>query len=55
MAKPQSAAIGFIFITILIDSIGFGLIIPVLPQLIAQLRHIQVNQASESGGILLST
>jgi DHA1 family tetracycline resistance protein-like MFS transporter len=55
MAKSRSAAIGFIFITILIDSIGFGLIIPVLPKLIAELKHIPVNQASESGGILLST
>jgi len=55
MAKSRSAAMGFIFITILIDSIGFGVIIPVLPQLIASLKHIPVNQASVSGGILLST
>src|ERR1700709_1510153 len=55
MQKSSSAAIGFIFITILIDSIGFGLIIPVLPQLIANLRHISVNEASKSGGMLIAT
>ena len=55
MAKSRSAAIGFIFITILIDSIGFGLIIPVMAPLIAQLKHIPINLASESGGILLAT
>jgi len=55
MQKSSSAAIGFIFITILIDSIGFGLIIPVMPELIAGLKHIPVNQASTSGGILLAT
>ena len=55
MQKSRSAAIGFIFITILIDSIGFGLIIPVMAPLIAQLKHIPINLASESGGILLAT
>src|SRR5579871_349035 len=55
MAKSRNAALGFIFITILIDSIGFGVIIPVMPRLIAGLRNIPVNEASTSGGILLST
>jgi len=31
MANPKKAAVGFIFITVLIDIIGFGIIIPVLP------------------------
>ena len=31
---PNRRAVVFIFITILIDSIGFGIIIPVLPRLI---------------------
>ena len=52
--KNKRAAIGFIFITMLIDVIGWGLIIPVMPQLIASMKHIPVNQASKEGGWLLA-
>ena len=55
MANEKKAAVGFIFITLLIDTMGFGLIIPVLPKLIAELKNISVNQASAYGGLLLST
>ena len=54
MATDKKAAIGFIFITLLIDVMGWGLIIPVMPQLIAQLKGIQVNEASPYGAWLLS-
>ena len=40
MANPKKAAVGFIFITVLIDIIGFGIIMPVLPQLLQQLLHV---------------
>ncbi|HSZ32325.1 MAG TPA: TCR/Tet family MFS transporter [Puia sp.] len=49
----KKAAIGFIFITLLIDVIGWGLIIPVMPELIAGMKHIPVNLASRDGGWLL--
>jgi DHA1 family tetracycline resistance protein-like MFS transporter len=49
----KQAAIGFIFITLLIDVIGWGLIIPVMPQLISGLKHIPVNEASRPGSWLL--
>src|SRR5579862_9451648 len=49
----KKAAIGFIFITLLIDVIGWGLIIPVMPELIAGMKHIPVNMASRDGGWLL--
>jgi DHA1 family tetracycline resistance protein-like MFS transporter len=55
MATERKPAIGFIFITLLIDTMGFGLIIPVLPKLIAELKNISINQASAYGGLLLST
>lgn len=45
---------GFIFITLLIDIMGWGLIIPVMADLIAELKHIPVNQASTYGALLLS-
>lgn len=52
MAPKRSAALGFIFITILIDVIGFGIIIPVTPTLIQQLLHIDITHASQYGSIL---
>lgn len=54
MQTSRKAAIGFIFVTLFIDSIGWGLIIPVLPDLIAKLKGIPVNVASTYGGFLLA-
>lgn len=53
MRTAGSAAMGFIFITILIDMIGFGIIIPVLPNLIKELGHTDLSHASEYGGWML--
>ena len=52
MKTNRSAAIGFIFITLLIDITGWGIIIPVLPKLIQQLIHGDVSAASKYGGWL---
>lgn len=54
MQTTKKSAIGFIFITLLIDIMGWGLIIPVMADLIAQLKGIPVNQASTYGAFLLS-
>jgi MFS transporter, DHA1 family, tetracycline resistance protein len=54
MHTTKKSAIGFIFITLLIDVMGWGLIIPVMADLIAQLKHIPVNEASPYGALLLS-
>jgi DHA1 family tetracycline resistance protein-like MFS transporter len=54
MQTSKKSAIGFIFITLLIDVMGWGLIIPVMADLIAQLKGIPVNQASTYGALLLS-
>jgi len=54
MPTNKKAAITFIFFTLLIDVMGFGLIIPVMADLIAQLKHIPMNIASNYGAILLS-
>jgi MFS transporter, DHA1 family, tetracycline resistance protein len=53
MKTNRQAAIGFIFVTLLIDTMGFGLIIPVMPKLIEQLKGISVNEASRYGAWLL--
>jgi len=49
----KKAAVGFIFITLLLDIVGFGIIIPVLPALLVELKQIDINEASTYGGILL--
>jgi DHA1 family tetracycline resistance protein-like MFS transporter len=53
MNAGRQAAIGFIFVTILIDTIGFGIIIPVLPNLIIELTHGTTSEAARIGGWLL--
>jgi DHA1 family tetracycline resistance protein-like MFS transporter len=53
-AKNKKAAMGFIFLTLLIDVMGWGLIIPVMADLIAELKNIPVNLASTYGAALLS-
>jgi MFS transporter, DHA1 family, tetracycline resistance protein len=53
MASNRKAAMGFIFITLLIDVTGFGLIIPVMPKLIEQLLGVaDISKASQYGGWL---
>lgn len=53
MASNKKAAVGFIFITILIDVIGLGLIIPVVPKLIEELlRNESTSLAAQYGGWL---
>jgi DHA1 family tetracycline resistance protein-like MFS transporter len=53
--KGRSAALGFIFVTVLIDVIGFGIIIPVLPKLIQDLTGGDMSEASRYGGWLMFT
>ncbi len=52
MTPSRPAALRFIFITLLIDVTGLGLIIPVLPKLITELIHGNLSAASEYGGWL---
>ena len=52
LQKDKSAAIGFIFITMLIDITGWGIIIPVIPKLIEELIHGDISEAAKIGGWL---
>lgn len=52
MSSKKSAAIGFIFITMLIDIIGIGIIIPVIPKLLKELNHSDISEAAQLGGWL---
>ncbi len=53
MAKTGKAALGFIFVTVLVDVIGFGIIIPVMPSLIRELIQGDISAASSYGGWLM--
>ena len=51
MANTKKAAVGFIFLTLVIDIVGLGIIIPVIPQLIEGLLHTHdLSKASLYGG-----
>lgn len=52
MKNNKSAALGFIFVTLLIDTIGFGIIIPVLPDLIEKMIHGNLSVAARYNGWL---
>ncbi|MCL1675024.1 TCR/Tet family MFS transporter [Elizabethkingia meningoseptica] len=50
--KKKNTAMGFIFVTMLIDIIGWGIIIPVIPKLIEELIHGDISEAAKYGGWL---
>ena len=50
----KKAALSFIFVTLLIDCMGWGLIIPVSQELVSQLKGIPFNEASPYGSYLLA-
>jgi len=54
MSSTRKPALGFIFITLLIDVTGLGIIIPVLPKLIQELSHGSLSEAAAYGGWLIS-
>jgi DHA1 family tetracycline resistance protein-like MFS transporter len=48
-------ALSFIFLTVLIDTIGFGIVMPVMPQLLGALTNEPLPQLTRIGGWLLTT
>jgi DHA1 family tetracycline resistance protein-like MFS transporter len=52
MSTKRNASLTFIFITLLIDVIGIGIIIPVMPKLIEELTGGGLSEASQYGGWL---
>jgi MFS transporter, DHA1 family, tetracycline resistance protein len=50
--KPNKSLL-FIFITLLVDVTGFGIVIPVLPKLIAELTSGDISGAAQWGGLLM--
>jgi len=52
--RPQ-LAFAFIFVTVLLDSIGFGIIMPVIPQLIMDVSGDTLTSAARDSGLLMFT
>ena len=48
MPVKRNAALGFIFVTILVDVIGMGVIIPIVPKLIERLTGEGISEASKT-------
>ncbi|MBU6267702.1 MAG: TCR/Tet family MFS transporter [Sphingomonadales bacterium] len=51
-SAPHRATIGFIFAIVLIDMLGFGIVIPVMPKLIMGLAHVSLERAAVYAGWL---
>ncbi|MEI7657556.1 MAG: TCR/Tet family MFS transporter [Phycisphaerae bacterium] len=51
----RTPALGFIFLTLLLDVLGFGLLIPVAPRLIEQLQGGTEKEAAPIVGLLAAT
>lgn len=51
--KTQKSALLFIFITVLVDVIGIGIIIPVIPTLISGLTGGNLSEAAGYGGLMI--
>ena len=54
-AKNSKNALTFVMITVMINSIGFGIMIPVLPDLIKELTGLENHDAVIHGGYLTLT
>ena len=51
--KSSGKALLFIFITLFIDVMGIGIIIPVLPKLIMSMEHCSIEEATVIGGWMM--
>lgn len=52
---PRPHAAAFVLVTILIDAIGFGIVIPVLPRLVMDVGQVSLEEATRIGGWLALT
>jgi DHA1 family tetracycline resistance protein-like MFS transporter len=55
MWTKRHAALGFIFVTVLLDMLSLGMIVPLLPKLISDFLHGNMARASEYIGLFTTT
>ena len=51
----ERRALAVVLATLFIDVIGFGIIMPVMPELITSLTHVPLGQAARYGGLLMGS
>lgn len=49
---PPPRAIWFVLLAVLVDSVGFGIVTPVLPGIVMKLGHVDLSEATRIGGWL---
>jgi len=54
MESRRRAALGFIFVTVMLDMLAFGIIAPVLPRLVKDFLHGDVARSSEYMGLFVT-
>jgi MFS transporter, DHA1 family, tetracycline resistance protein len=52
--KPRQPAVGFVLVTLVLDALGFALIVPIVPALVLELSGLGASGASLWVGILLA-
>ena len=52
--KQKQSAIRFVLLIVFVYSVGFGIIMPVLPELIMELEDVTLSQATFIGGLIAS-
>jgi DHA1 family tetracycline resistance protein-like MFS transporter len=52
---PSRHSVTFVFITVFLDMVGMGMIIPVLPELISSVGELSLAEASRIGGWMMFT
>src|SRR6202007_2822841 len=55
MESKRRAALGFIFVTVLLDMLAFGIVVPVIPRLILDFLHGNMARTSEVMGLFVTT
>lgn len=55
MENKRHAALGFVFVTVLLDMLAFGIIVPILPRLISDFLHGNMAKSSEYMGLFVTT
>ena len=55
MESKRHAALGFVFVTVLLDMLAFGIIVPILPKLISEFLHGNMARSSEYMGLFVTT
>jgi MFS transporter, DHA1 family, tetracycline resistance protein len=55
LSQKRNPGIFFIFITLVIDVLGIGIIIPILPSLLKEFAHGDISLASRYSGLLMAS